>query len=136
MTDNEIIKALERCSTTMAGECKECPLYKQVDNCTSKLTKDALDLINRQKAEIERLQKENNDKFNKWEILDNRTKERYAELYEETKVVVRAEAIKEFVERLKKIMITNSKTEDGYCEYETEDYYIDNLVKEMTEVQE
>ena len=48
-------------------------------------------------------------------------------------VEVRNEAIKEFAERLKKIMITTHKSVDGYCRYETEDYYIDNLVKEMTE---
>lgn len=51
-TDNEIIKALECCVTYEF--CTGCPL---VDNCPSSysLLKSALDLINRQKAEIERL---------------------------------------------------------------------------------
>lgn len=67
-------------------------------------------------AEIERL-----------EILAERTKDRYAELYEEAKGVVRAEAIKEFAKKLK-----------GMSEYGTinvSSWQADNLVKEMTEEQ-
>ena len=52
MTDNEIIKALECCSN---GEpCANCPYQKQCDE--TDLAEIALDLINRQQAEIERLQ--------------------------------------------------------------------------------
>lgn len=51
MTDNEIIKALECCMNA----CKECPFKKYGEECAAKLNKCALDLINRQKAEIERL---------------------------------------------------------------------------------
>lgn len=56
MTDNEIIKALECC---ISGQpCKEtkCPFYKK--GCEIDIyavEKYALDLINRQKAEIEKL---------------------------------------------------------------------------------
>lgn len=51
MTDNEIIKALECCSN---GEpCANCPYQKQCDE--TDLAEIALDLINRQQAEIERL---------------------------------------------------------------------------------
>ena len=55
MTDNEIIKALEKCSyhQTMRA-CFKCPLENNED-CKDNLQKYALDLINRQKAEIERL---------------------------------------------------------------------------------
>ena len=53
MTDNEIIKALECCSN---GEpCANCPYQKQCDE--TDLAEIALDLINRQQAEIERLKK-------------------------------------------------------------------------------
>ena len=60
MTDNEIIKALECCSRH--GDCEGCPWEN--DECitaegTSILMHEALDLINRQKAEIERLQSDN-----------------------------------------------------------------------------
>ena len=50
MTDNEIKKALEWCCNS--GRCKECP-HSCLDN--GNIEELALDLINRQKAEIERL---------------------------------------------------------------------------------
>ena len=52
MTDNEIIKALECCSTPRILDCENCP-YSHDYSCEV-LERDALDLINRQKAEIER----------------------------------------------------------------------------------
>lgn len=58
LTDEAIVKALECCSTHTI-ECKECPLYFKDDVCSSfKRHRLTLDLINRQKAEIERLKKE------------------------------------------------------------------------------
>ena len=58
MTDNEIVKALECCVSEKKG-CKGCPY--EVDGClldgTNKLLKDILALINRQKAEIAKLEK-------------------------------------------------------------------------------
>ena len=56
MTDNEIIKALE-CCTTKGASCKNCPAFVKVDrsNC-KKAFLGALDIINRQKAEIEVLE--------------------------------------------------------------------------------
>jgi hypothetical protein len=54
--DNDIIKALERCRIgKRENDCKKCPLYGRVPACVGYLVQDALDLINRQKAEIERL---------------------------------------------------------------------------------
>ena len=52
MTDNDIIKALECC---VHQNCAECQLNK-LAFCMDALGSQALDLINRQKAEIERLQ--------------------------------------------------------------------------------
>ena len=55
MTDNEIIKALECCKT--GDDCKGCPYYANGRyTCGEHFNEDVLDLINRQKAEIERLQ--------------------------------------------------------------------------------
>ena len=53
-TDEEIIKALECCSEP-AGKCccEECPLHHRDDSCTTALIKKAVELVNRQKAEIE-----------------------------------------------------------------------------------
>ena len=56
MTDAEIIKSLECCFAKNIV-CKECP-YCGSYNCPQNLGKDTIDLINRQKAEVERLQKE------------------------------------------------------------------------------
>lgn len=58
MTDNEIIKALECCNLQRNGNCTECPLRYSGDwwVCSAIILKSALDLINRQNAEIARLQ--------------------------------------------------------------------------------
>ena len=56
MTDNDVIKALEICAND--GDCKDCCINPHKGNygyCTSLAIKAALDLINRQRAEIERL---------------------------------------------------------------------------------
>lgn len=59
LTDEEIIKALECCTKAKTmGDCIElnCPFRNDWDLClSSEIQKMALDLINRQKAEIERL---------------------------------------------------------------------------------
>ena len=54
-TDDDVIKALECCA--YKSTCEECPYYQQGASCLD-VEVDALDLINRQKAEIERLYKE------------------------------------------------------------------------------
>lgn len=59
MTDEEIIKALECCITENGGDCNDCPLDNEyyeigMGGCCNKLCKEAANLINRQKAEIER----------------------------------------------------------------------------------
>lgn len=52
MTDNEIIKALE-CCTTKGAKCSDCPAFKKVDRSDcKKYFRGAIDLINRQQAEI------------------------------------------------------------------------------------
>lgn len=55
MTEREIIKALECCKD---NNCNECP----IKGCTEDIFVEALDLIDRKKAEIERLEKEIKDK--------------------------------------------------------------------------
>lgn len=60
MTDAEIIKALECCSHE-AYDCDVCPLnLKEEELCFIEVRKYALDLINRQEAEIEDLNKSRN----------------------------------------------------------------------------
>lgn len=57
MTDNEIIKALECCTTETCWDCPFEPKEqrKGTFGCCEENIKNALDFINRQKAEIERL---------------------------------------------------------------------------------
>ena len=61
MKNKEIIKALECCAE--GNKCRACCPYDDGDDscakCTSKLTKDALALINIQQADIERLKAAN-----------------------------------------------------------------------------
>lgn len=59
MTDNEIIKALEYCSTDVReNTCPKCAFYKK-HRCSTLMLNAVSDLINRQKAEIERLKSQN-----------------------------------------------------------------------------
>ena len=57
LTDSEIVKALE-CCTTNGASCKDCPAFVKVDrsNC-KKYFRGALDLINRLQAENDRKDK-------------------------------------------------------------------------------
>ena len=57
LTDEEIVKALERCSCDV---CSNCCLYGKVgmDECTSKLAKNAFELVNRLRSENEELNKD------------------------------------------------------------------------------
>lgn len=90
MTDIEIIKALECCGNM--NECKsECALgdLSGIEYCIHTLMLNALDLINRQQAEIERLKAKKRLYLERWgESLDWVKQER-------------AESIKDFAERLK-----------------------------------
>ena len=113
MTDNEIIKGME-CVIGNEVNCSECDYQKVLPfpSCRMMCAKNALDLINRQKAEIERLKK-NIDGLNIF--TTNHIK------------VIRLQAMKEFAKRLK----------DNYCFTDRWGKIIpistvDNLVKEMT----
>lgn len=89
MTDNEIIKALDCCGFEYGNLCSVCPKYeKDNDFCQEELHNYAIDLINRQKAEIERLKIENQS----LRSAANSCKLHYNE--------ARAEAVKEFVENV------------------------------------
>lgn len=55
MRENEIIKALEYCTSDDINDssCRDCPCFEHPEGCVT--LGDALDLINSQKAEIEEL---------------------------------------------------------------------------------
>lgn len=113
MTDNDIIKVLECCLNLDCKKspmeiCDPCPYFHE-GNCTYLLKENALNLINRQKAEIERLEKQLDSKCDRCIARD------------------RAEAIKEFAEKLK------DSFGYGWLLGSAVKTHIDNLVKEMTE---
>ena len=59
-TDDEIIKGFELCFTPKGTKytCAKCPFHEFGALCKVERDRAALALINRQKAEIERIQKE------------------------------------------------------------------------------
>lgn len=85
--------------------------------------KDVLEIINRQKADNERLREEK-AKFDDTILYDL---EQVKKIVEEAK----AEAIKEFAEKLKNKILITYKSTDGTCIYELDNIAIDSLVKEM-----
>ena len=68
MKDKEIIKALECCNHnhTWQKQCFDCEYATFENNCGNELIKDSLNLINKQKAEIEKLRERNT--FGEWKI--------------------------------------------------------------------
>ena len=112
MTDNDIIKALECCG--VKGSCTGCYFntHKAEDICARIVIQKALDLINRQKAEIERLQSVNQAELDmihdiraelKTAQAENERLQKYNTEYARKHYNDgRAEAITEFEERLKK----------------------------------
>ena len=126
--NEDIISSLEIIATTR--NCNECKIRNckwGTCNCSQITANAALDLINLQKAEIERLKREN-------EILSvnadtafqdglNEARDLYAT---EVENEIKAEAIREFAERLKDKSLTKW---DYHEAVDVEE--IDNLVKEM-----
>ena len=119
MTDNEIIKALKCCNKPIGeNSCTECAFYHS-GKCSSNMLNAALDLIKRQKAEIERL----NIELQAMRSAANSYKKHYE--------TAKSEAIKEFAEKLKEYSFLDNLSLDGKETVYVDD--IDNLVEEMME---
>ncbi len=130
MTDNEIIKALECCND---GTCSACPISDDTC-CISRSREGAIDIINRQKAEIERLQTVKKHiqnlilrdcDYSDTESYNKAFKKALERLYDNGNI--KSEAVKEFAEKVKMAFY-----------YEFDELIpsimadkIDNLVKEM-----
>lgn len=104
LTDEEIIKTLERCV-----KCGNRNYDSDI----------VLDLINRQKADIERLRAK----------VETRTQEKLAlgRIYTQKLKTVKYEAYKEFAERFKSYLLLNEKGSISVISFEN----IDTLLKEM-----
>ena len=123
MTDNEIIKALECCvSSTSSEACEGCP-FNEMEVCDSDhyaLEKYTLSIINRQKAEIERLTKEKEEQDQAIINALHRMEE------------IRSEAVKEFAERANEKLSYYLEKCGDFAPYGMADIIV-NIVKEMTE---
>ena len=133
MTDNEIIKALE-CHASHTDECDDCPNVEISSSvCSEIMAENALDLINRQKAEIEKLRIQN-AKLKKHftvEIDDEKLEELFEQAANNIEInikKVKSEAIRKFAERLKVIAAWDER--DNTVVHLDD---IDSIVKEMTE---
>lgn len=90
MTDNEIIKALECCGS----DCySRCPLWdfgddSGISQCTTKLARNALDLIKKQKAILEAI----DDTIHPLPFITD---------FDVAIKTAKAEAVREFAERVK-----------------------------------
>ena len=120
MTDNEIIKAMQ-CVIGNGVSCSECEYQKALPfpSCRRMCAKNALDLINRQAAEIERLR--NRNKFLEIEYKNQ------GNLFWARVQTSNLEAIKGFAERLKE------KFGIADCIVTVDNNDLDDFVKEMTE---
>lgn len=152
MTDDEIIKALERCP-----QHTECCYCNSLEECGNKriLTTSVFDLINRQKAEIERLKEEANKYQTLWciavkdiETAQSEARKEFVEQFEdriekELESTYKAWFIaSETIVEESKLHISSEnaikKIRDCLNRYEPISYYkvvktIDNLLEEMEE---
>lgn len=157
-TDEQIIKALEHCTSSTTSEaCNGCPFY-DTDACIemdNALNIYALDLINRQRAEIDDLTRDTIPKLkygleraNKYgaeldkEFAELQRKydlavaEREANVkgFTATLKTIKTETIKEFAERFKGKMNNLSRMEYDCTPYFlVSKSFIDKITKEMTE---
>jgi hypothetical protein len=122
LTDNEIVKALECCWHSKDCVGNECPLFEPVNDCAQLMAMEALDLINRQQAEVERLQKEV-DRLSQIVLYnDGIVSDLEKDLFN-----AKAEAIKELMFNLDEEISTYSSNGKGLNVYA----WLKNYVKEM-----
>lgn len=162
MNDNEIIKALEMCGNIVVSSCKECSFHISCNaNCVKQVMCNALDLINRQKADLKQKDTEIDILIRKREALKDEVAELRAEVerlrgfrkegffnllgnclvysknlkdYNDMRKGLKSEARKEFAERLEEKSIYIPPSSNGKFGVDVvfvEDVY--NLLTELTE---
>lgn len=147
-TDEEVVKAIECC---INADCLNCPQWSEdwYSGMCSDFLKSVLDLINRKNAEIAALTTAVDNSTKEFLKLHDEYQDQKAEIEDLREIVftdrteaiknLKAEAIKEFAERLhkgiddfrgKREMVMLPYTESALLIIERK---IDNLVAEMTE---
>lgn len=124
MTDEKLMKVLECCAN---DDCSNCPT--QVKQCRQHAMLNALDLINRQKAEIERYKE--NMPYLEQQSLDFCGV--LCDFAEELIAKYKSEAVKEFAERLKERKYQSTEWSHGGHPFVVEEDDIDDVLEEMTE---
>ncbi|MBR5223260.1 MAG: hypothetical protein IKV81_03750 [Clostridia bacterium] len=122
LTDNDIKKALE-CCTTNGASCKDCPAFVKVDrsNC-KKYFRGALDLINRLEEKNSNLTSDLISLKEKFELLKTE-KDNLIKTYSECQVA----NLNEFAERLKALFPSDN---EPYLYWEIHEG-AENILKEM-----
>ena len=130
MTDAEIKKALECCATLDSEGCSKCPLNKKCDagDEIDSLMRLALDLINRQQAEIERLKDEVNCNY---EIRDKACAklDELEKMVNQSVATTKAEALEQFLKRFESRLANN--TDISHAQYQSIIFDINEAYKEM-----
>ena len=156
LTDSEIVKALECCKYEYDTKCELCcyNFYSRT-GCRAELRRNALDLINRLQAENGRQKSDNKQHKSvinnlRQELKDLRAKcksehlkfliyekkvEELSEILSDTirirQTEIKAEAYKEFAERLKKALYSDSCRLVFDSDLDIFECAIDNLLKEL-----
>lgn len=154
MTDNEIIKALDCCANCESCDFEItnedfCPLVEEIE-CRSLLAQKALDLITRKHAENENLKVENQSLRDAANSLKMHYEEAQAEIERLNKVIrqtqqlinalnksyflAKAEAYKEFAERLKELDGYNNHNFDDCVNLLVSDEYIRGRYEKINEI--
>ena len=143
LTYSDAIKALD-CCCSIVNDCKQCPVYVVGGTCCSSsiLAHFLRDFIERQKAENERLQKiligfmdEVGTWSNKYDVDISNIHKLPLLAKEDWNIrnKIKAEAIKEFIQEHREIMMDFRDDDDQIslklCEY---DANTNNLAKEIT----
>ena len=141
MTDREIIKAWDIClHTNNREDCEICPHSIHGIHCIANLRIDTFNLLKRQQVEIEELQSEitllKQSNANLQELYQGEkekvanAKQKVIDIAKALKTA-KADAIKEFAERLKKEGYESIEWSHGEHPYIVEFSDIDNILWEM-----
>ena len=136
MTDNEIIKWAEECTSSSVPCCAKCPFDEDTitpDECMGKLMKELIKINAQQKAEIESLKKQIEERKKDVNYFMAQTR-----IARESIKPTKIEAVKKFAHQLKILLETKAKLyslsdKDGEFAIvqSTALKTVDNLVEEM-----
>lgn len=117
MAKDEIKKALMKCSV---DSCKDCPYDNKGLYCCGKLKRDALELINEQEREIERLKDD-----------CSKLQEQFAQYQMASDKEIRAQRKQAQIDVLNRLKVFSEPYPNSWGIYVIDVYHIDELIKEI-----